>query len=303
MSNSGSSYWYSYIQFQFNLSIDEIKNIFFNIFRQMRLESWRVSGDYSFAGVLGYNGNTPLTFDISINKQSTSNGNVADIFVNNVAVPNVPIITDFIDPLYNALLRHSPKGFTHSNPVAIAWTDEQLSKTISKSPNNYDHLGDVNKKGALPKGFESKEEITNENNSYGISTYNGILTEGDLIDNFRRLSWENAEDLVGQLFEKKGYSTTVTQRSGDFGIDVEARTDREYIGIQVKHWNGTVDFDTVAKTLGVQNKYNRVIIVSTKSGFSSHALTWANRDENKYRIELWDTNKFKNELRQFVLRQ
>ena len=131
----------------------------------------------------------------------------------------------------------------------------------------------------------------------------GILTESDLNDNFRRLSWENAEDLVGTLFSKKGYSTTVTQRSGDFGIDVEARTDREYIGIQVKHWNGYVDFDTVAKTLGVQNKYNRVIIVSTKAGFSSHALTWANRDENRYRIELWDTNKFKNELRQYVLRQ
>jgi HJR/Mrr/RecB family endonuclease len=133
--------------------------------------------------------------------------------------------------------------------------------------------------------------------------WNGILTEADLNDNFRRLSWENAEDLVGTLFSKKGYDSTVTQRSGDFGIDVEARTDREFIGIQVKHWNGTVDFDTVAKTLGVQNKYNRVIIVSTKAGFSSHALTWANRDENRYRIELWDTNRFKNELRQYVLRQ
>lgn len=132
-------------------------------------------------------------------------------------------------------------------------------------------------------------------------SWNGILTESDLNDNFSKLSWENAEDLVGTLFSKKGYDSTVTQRSGDFGIDVEAKNDREFLGIQVKHWNGYVDFDSVAKTLGVQNKYNKVIIVSTKSGFSSHALTWASREENRYRIELWDSNRFKKELRQFVL--
>jgi len=301
--SQGKAYWYSYAQFGFNLSIDEIKNIFFNILRQMRLESWRVSGDYSFAGILRYNGDFPITFDISIDKQLGKYGNVADVFVNNVAVPNVPITTDFLDPLYNVLLRYNSKGLVVTTLTALVLTDEQLSKTISMSPNNYAQFGDVNRKGALPKGFESKEEITNENNTSGISTYNGILTEADLNDNFRRLSWENAEDLVGTLFSKKGYDSTVTQRSGDFGIDVEARTGREFIGIQVKHWNGTVDFDTVAKTLGVQNKYNRVIIVSTKAGFSSHALTWANRDENRYRIELWDTNRFKNELRQYVLRQ
>lgn len=134
-------------------------------------------------------------------------------------------------------------------------------------------------------------------------SWNGILTESDLNDNFSKLSWENAEDLVGTLFSKKGYDSTVTQRSGDFGIDVEAKNDREFLGIQVKHWNSDVDFDTVIKTLGAQNKFNKVIIVSTKSGFKSHALTWANKDENRYRIELWDSNRFKKELRQFVLNE
>ncbi|HIG33015.1 MAG TPA: restriction endonuclease, partial [Flavobacteriales bacterium] len=122
-----------------------------------------------------------------------------------------------------------------------------------------------------------------------------------------RFSWQQAEDLVGKLFEKKGYSITVgvptadggTKRQGDFGIDVEAKNGKEYLGIQVKHWSMDVGFEDVAKTLGVAQKFNKVIIVSTKSGFTSQALQHA--EKNPYLIELWDSNKFKNELRQHVI--
>ena len=60
-----------------------------------------------------------------------------------------------------------------------------------------------------------------------------------------------------------------------------------------------VGFEDVAKTLGVAQKFNKVIIVSTKSGFTSQALEHA--QNNPYLIELWDSNKFKNELRQYVV--
>lgn len=136
---------------------------------------------------------------------------------------------------------------------------------------------------------------------------NDGLTESDLQNNFVRFSWQQAEDLVGKLFEKKGYSTTIgvptadggTKRQGDYGIDVEAKNDKEYLGIQVKHWTMDVGFEDVAKTLGVAQKFNKVIIVSTKSGFTNQALTHA--QNNPYLIELWDSNKFKNELRQYLL--
>ena len=136
---------------------------------------------------------------------------------------------------------------------------------------------------------------------------NGGLMESDLQNNFVRFSWQQAEDLVGKLFEKKGYSTTIgvptadggTKRQGDYGIDVEAKNDKEYLGIQVKHWTMDVGFEDVAKTLGVAQKFNKVIIVSTKSGFTNQALTHA--QNNPYLIELWDSNKFKNELRQYLL--
>jgi len=136
---------------------------------------------------------------------------------------------------------------------------------------------------------------------------NGVA-ESDLDDNFARLSWEAAEDLVGKLFEKKDYAVTVgvpttnggIKRQGDFGIDVEAKNGTEYLGIQVKHWSMDVGFEDVAKTLGVAQKFNKVIIISTKSGFTSQARKHA--DDNPYLIELWDSNKFKDELRQHILK-
>lgn len=128
----------------------------------------------------------------------------------------------------------------------------------------------------------------------------GELNKFDLENNFLRYTWQQAEDLVGKLFERKGYSVTVTPRSADFGIDVEAKNTEHYLGIQVKHWNGQVGFEDVAKTLGVAQKFNKVIIVSTKSGFTSQA--WAHAKDNPYLIELWDSKRFKDELRQYILK-
>ena len=102
------------------------------------------------------------------------------------------------------------------------------------------------------------------------------------------------EHLVGKLFEKKGYKVRVTQKTGDFGIDVEAKNSTEFIGIQVKHWNKDVGFDDCAKTLGVSHQYNKAIIISTKSGFTPQS--WKFQDENRYRLELWNSARFKKEL-------
>jgi len=114
------------------------------------------------------------------------------------------------------------------------------------------------------------------------------------LSGFEDLSWEDMEHLVGKLFEKKGYEVKVTQKTGDFGIDVEAKNANEFIGIQVKHWKNNVGFDDCAKTLGVSHKYNKAIIISTNSGFTPQA--WEFQEQNKYRLELWDTNKFREEL-------
>ena len=132
-------------------------------------------------------------------------------------------------------------------------------------------------------------------------------TYADLKNNFRRYSWEDAEDLTALLFKAKGYSAKVgvpskdggRKRNGDFGIDVRANNGIVNIGIQVKHQEKDVDFDAVAKTLGVAQKFQKVIIVSTKSGFSAQSLEHAGNNPDD--IELWDSDKFKEEIRKHLI--
>ena len=126
------------------------------------------------------------------------------------------------------------------------------------------------------------------------------VIQSDLENNFQRFSWEDMEDMTSKLFEKKGYSTEVgvpsphgMKRNGDFGIDVRASSDLVEIGIQVKHHSSNVDFDTIAKTIGVSQDFDKVIVISTKTGFTSQAVTFAN---NEKKLDLWDSNKFKEEI-------
>ncbi len=128
-----------------------------------------------------------------------------------------------------------------------------------------------------------------------------IISESDLQNEFMKFSWRQMEELTGKLFEKKGYSVEVTQASGDFGIDVWASKNEEKIGIQVKHWNKDVGFDDVTKTLGSNlGKANKYILISTKSFFTNQA--WDHQRQHSHLIELWDTNRFREELRENFIR-
>ena len=120
--------------------------------------------------------------------------------------------------------------------------------------------------------------------------------ETDLQDNFSRFTPREMEELTGKLFEKKGYSVEVTKQSGDFGIDVWATNKDMKIGIQVKKWKANVGFDDVAKTFGSNlSKANKYIVISTDSFFTNQAMEL--QRQNSHMIELWDTDRFKQELR------
>jgi len=133
------------------------------------------------------------------------------------------------------------------------------------------------------------------------------ISEEDFKNKFSKYTWQEAEDLVGELFRKKGYVVEVgiktesgkVKRQGDFGIDVQAKNSSEFLGIQVKHWDNDVGFEDVAKTLGVAQKFNKVFIVSTKSGFTQQALTHAY--DNPYLIELWDSDRFAKEMKEHMI--
>jgi len=122
------------------------------------------------------------------------------------------------------------------------------------------------------------------------------INEDEINKNFENYTWQDMENMVGQLFEKKGYEVVVTPATGDFGIDVEARNDKESIGIQVKHWNNDVGYEDIAKTLGSSmGKFNRSIIINSKSGFTSQA--WQKQSEMPYVLDLWDSTKLKSEIK------
>ena len=127
--------------------------------------------------------------------------------------------------------------------------------------------------------------------------YHSSISETDLQDNFSKVSWRDMEELVGELFRKKGYAVEVTQASGDYGIDVWAKKDGMTTGIQVKKWKKDVGFDDVAKTLGSNlNKANKYIVISTTSFFTNQA--WEHQRQHATVMELWDTNRFRQELRE-----
>ena len=51
------------------------------------------------------------------------------------------------------------------------------------------------------------------------------------------------EKIVADSLKLVGYSTELTKKSGDFGIDVIAKIENKVIGIQVKHHKGKVCYD------------------------------------------------------------
>jgi len=100
-------------------------------------------------------------------------------------------------------------------------------------------------------------------------------------------------------FEKKDYQVDITQKSGDFGIDVWANSSIERIGIQVKHQEHDVGYDAIAKTIGSALTSTKIIIISTKSGFTKPCLEYQ-MDHPQF-VKLWNSKKLKEEIRRYMI--
>ena len=126
-----------------------------------------------------------------------------------------------------------------------------------------------------------------------------IVTESDIKNNFSRFEPFEFERLVAKLFEKKGYKATVTQESGDFGVDILAEAGKEKIAIQVKHWQASVGGPDVHKTLGSMITFgaNRAMVI-TSSDFTNQAYEIQKRGSP---VELWNGSRLRDEFRQYLL--
>lgn len=102
----------------------------------------------------------------------------------------------------------------------------------------------------------------------------------------RRMNWREFEHFLGDLFRRLGYEATVTQASGDFGVDVLVTApDGTKIAVQAKHWKSEyVGVQPVLKTVGGAAHYGcQQAIIVTTSGYTD-AARQASRTTG---VELW----------------
>lgn len=109
------------------------------------------------------------------------------------------------------------------------------------------------------------------------------------------------EELVATLFSKMGYETEVTPKTGDFGIDIIAKNEKETIAIQTKKYarGNNVGNRDVQCLLGAMQlrgvKANKAILITT-SDFTLQAVEQAKETP----IELWDGSYVSSLLRKYV---
>ena len=120
------------------------------------------------------------------------------------------------------------------------------------------------------------------------------------------LSWEDFEALVELLYQQLGYSTEVTQRTRDGGIDVWARRysssgDVEVLVIQAKHWQSkSVGIAEAQRHYGVvmDNRDVTKGVLVTSGGFSTECRRFA---EGKGQLELIDGTRLRGLARKHGL--
>lgn len=98
------------------------------------------------------------------------------------------------------------------------------------------------------------------------------------LDDIRRMTWQEFEQLAGELFRRHGYRISETGQGGaDGGVDLLLRRGGEKVLVQCKQWNTTnVGAKVVREMFGLMahHKAHRVAIVCC-GGFTRDALAFA----------------------------
>lgn len=109
-----------------------------------------------------------------------------------------------------------------------------------------------------------------------------VQVENKILDQLQRLDGYEFEDLVADLWERRGWETEVTSGSNDRGIDIIARRTNPYqekVLIQVKRYqpNNTVGSAEIQQYSSLKQQEDSVdkVLVITTSTFSDPALSVA----------------------------
>lgn len=146
----------------------------------------------------------------------------------------------------------------------------------------------------LVKLLELKEQIKQEKFIRELETFDSSrdreITKSDLT----LMSGFEFEEFIAKFFEKLGYHSRTTKKSGDQGVDVLAEKDGRIIAIQTKCYNQPVGNKAVQEIVaGMKFYHAQKGIVVTNSTFTPSAkeLALANR------IVLWDGDTLMSKYR------
>ena len=105
-----------------------------------------------------------------------------------------------------------------------------------------------------------------------IKNMNEISSDLGILDN---TSGREFEIFVVRLFEKLGYSATVTNRSKDYGCDMMLQQGDSRIAVQSIRSESELNFTSVQRVLNSLRKYNAqlaIVVTNNKFIFSAKRL-------------------------------
>ena len=107
---------------------------------------------------------------------------------------------------------------------------------------------------------------------------------------YDKMEGHDFEYYCADLLKRKGFrKVTVTQGSGDYGIDIIAWKDNVKYGIQCKRYSGNVGYHAVEESYTGASIYNcNRAVVMTNSDFTKQAIKGARR----LGVELWGSEMF-----------
>lgn len=226
------------------------------------------------------------------------------------------VVNSFIKTLKTNTNKESeeiePQSSKKNGEISYTISDEDFTKIrpfIEKWGNVKDfyrveYLDFRKEAGATPKIFlevlqtiEKLVQITEkeqriENIKRRISFFiEKVATSKEILlsSNFSFMSPYDFEEFVAKLFNKLGYNTRTTSKTGDYGVDVIAENGFEKVAIQCKkyHEGNTVGNQTIQMLLGAMQlkglKADRGVVVTT-----SHFTRQAYKQAESNNIELWD---------------
>ena len=104
------------------------------------------------------------------------------------------------------------------------------------------------------------------------------------------------ECLLKDLFEKQGYTASLTSSSGDYGADLVCEKNGKTLIVQSKRYSGTVGPKAIQEIIGAKNHYRASdAMVVTNSYFSKEASILAAEND----VKLVDRDVLKNLILKF----